>query len=73
MKGLNDIEERQARRIACARLVQGCEGAVSELLLTIDKVEEPPPVTKRARELLAQVLCSWRETLQALKTADERV
>jgi hypothetical protein len=69
--GLTEREERQAQQMACARLVRGCEGAVSELLVAISQ-DAPSPVTTRARELLAQVLSSWRDTSKALRTADER-
>jgi hypothetical protein len=70
--GLTEGEERQAQRLACTRLVSGCEGAVSDLLVTISEEAEPSLVTTRARELLAQVLSSWRDTLTTLRTADER-
>lgn len=70
--GLSEVQERQAQRMACTRLVSGCEGAVSELLVSISEDTEPSPVTTRARELLAQVLSSWRDTLKTLRTAEER-
>ena len=71
MSDLSDEDERQAQRIACTHLIRGCEGAVSELLHAVSEADERSPATKRAREILVRVLSSWRDTLQALKTAEE--
>jgi hypothetical protein len=61
-----DLEERAAQRIALAHLVRGCEGAVSELLRAISEEGEQSAATRRAREILADMLSSWRQTLTAL-------
>jgi hypothetical protein len=61
-----DVEERAAQRIALAHLVRGCEDAVSELLRAISEDGEQSEATRRAREILADMLSSWRQTLTAL-------
>ena len=61
-----DVEERAAQRIALAHLVRGCEDAVSELLRAISEDGEQSDATRRAREILADMLSSWRQTLTAL-------
>lgn len=66
----SDEEERAAQRIALTHLVTGCEGAVSELLRTIRERDDRSPATRRAREILAEMLSSWRRTLAALAPPD---
>lgn len=60
-------EEREAQRIALTHLVKGCEDAVSQMLRAISEEGEQSPATKRAREILAEMLSSWRQTLAALE------
>jgi hypothetical protein len=71
MRRLSNHEEQQAQDIACSHLVRGCEGAVSELRAATGASERPSPANKRAGEILAQVLSSWRDTGKALKIAEE--
>ena len=71
MRRLSNNEEQQAQDIACSHLVRGCEGAVSELLAATGTSERPSPAKKRAGEILAQVLSSWRDTGKTLKIAAE--
>ena len=71
MTRLNDDEEQQAQHMACAHLVRGCEGAVSELRLANDEREGQSPTVQRAGAILAQVLSSWRDTEKALGSARE--
>ena len=61
-----DDQERQAQRIALTHLVRGCEEAVSELLVTVKQAGEQSAPTKRAREILAEMLSTWRQALGAL-------
>jgi len=71
MSNLSDDDERQAQHIACSHLIRGCESAVSELLYGMSEADEGSPAMKRAREILVRVISSWRDTLKALKTAEE--
>ena len=71
MRRLSNNEEQQAQDIACSHLVRGCEGAVSELLAATSASEGPSPAKKRAGEILAQVLSSWRDTRTALRITEE--
>jgi hypothetical protein len=71
MRRLSNNEEQQAQHIACSHLVRGCEGAVSELLAPAGASEGPSPAKKRAGEILAQVLSSWRDTRTALRITGE--
>ena len=66
MVASSDDEERQAQRIALAYLVRGCDDAVSELLRSVSEADEQSAATKRAREILAGMLTSWRQALSAL-------
>ena len=66
MVGPVDEEEREAQRIALAHLIRGCDDAVSELLQVISENGDQSEATKRAREILAEMLSSWRQTLSAL-------
>jgi hypothetical protein len=52
--------------MASDHLVRGCEGAVSELHAATGSSESQSPAEKRAEEILAEVLSSWREALKAL-------
>ena len=61
-----DGEEREAQRIALAHLIRGCDDAVSELIRAASKDDDQSPATRRAREILAEMLSSWRQTLSAL-------
>lgn len=68
MANLVDEEEREAQRIALAHLIRGCDDAVSGL---IQKGKgQQLQSTKRAREILAEMLSSWRQTLTALARTD---
>ena len=71
MRRLSNNEEQQAQRIACSHLLRGCEGAVSELHAATGETAGQPRTKKRAQEILAQVLSSWRDTLKALRSAEE--
>ena len=71
MRRLSDNEEQQAQHIACSHLVRGCESAVSELLAATGASEGPSPAKRRAGEILAQVLSSWRDTRNALTIVEE--
>jgi len=71
MRRLSNNEEQQAQDIACSHLVRGCEGAVSELSAATGASEGPSPAKKRAGEILAQVLSSWRDTRKTLRIAEE--
>ncbi len=71
MRRLSNNEEQQAQHIACSHLVRGCEGAVSELFAATGASERPSPAKKRAGEILAQVLSSWRDTGKALRITEE--
>ena len=66
MVGPVDEEEREAQRIALAHLIRGCDDAVSELIRAVSENGDQPEATKRAREILAEMLSSWRQTLSAL-------
>ncbi len=70
MKRLNDNEEQRAQRIACTHLVRGCEDAASDLVSATDEAGEGSAITKRAHDILAQVLHSWREALEVLRPGD---
>jgi len=61
-----DLDERSAQRIALTHLVRGCEDAVSDLLRAISEEGEQSTATRRAREILAEMLSSWRQSLTAL-------
>lgn len=69
MANLVNEEEREAQRIALAHLIRGCDDAVSELIRGNGKREQLQ-TTKRAREILAEMLSSWRQTLTALGRPD---
>jgi hypothetical protein len=71
VRRLSNKEEQQAQHIACSHLVRGCEGAVSELRAATGATEGPSPAKKRAGEILAQVLSSWRDTGKTLRIAEE--
>ena len=71
MRRLTNNEEQQAQDIACSHLVRGCEGAVSELHAATGETGGQPRTKKRAQEILAQVQSSWRDTLKALRSAEE--
>ena len=71
MRRLSNNEEQQAQRIACSHLLRGCEGAVSELHAATNETGGQPRTRKRAQEILAQVQSSWRDTLDALRSAEE--
>ena len=66
MASSQDSEERAAQRIALAQLIHGCEDAVTNLLETVSESGEQSSETRRAREILAEMLSSWRQTLSAL-------
>jgi hypothetical protein len=70
MLRLSDNEEQQAQSIACTHLVRGCEGAVSELALRNGEADGPSPAMDRARDILAQVLSSWRDVLDAVRPVE---
>lgn len=71
MRRLSNNEEQQAHHIACSHLVKGCEGAASELHAASGETGGQSRTRKRAQEILAQVLSSWRDTLKALRSAEE--
>ena len=71
MRRLSNNEEQQAQRIACSHLLRGCEGAVSELHAATSETGGQPRTRKRAQEILAQIQSSWRDTLNALRSAEE--
>ena len=73
MRRLTNNEEQQAQQIACSHMVRGCEGAVSELHAATGETGGQPRTRKRAQEIVAQVLSSWRDTLKALRSAEEPV
>ncbi len=62
-----DDDERQAQHIALTHLVRGCDYAVSGLLEEVNETGEQSPATRRAREILEQMVSSWRQTLGALR------
>jgi hypothetical protein len=57
-------EEREAQRLALQHLIKGCDDAVSGLIR--GGKGQQPQSAKRAREILAEMLSSWRQTLTAL-------
>ena len=72
MAPLSDEEERKAQRIFCSHMVRACATATTELQWTISEAERKEPTMKRAQEILAGELSSWRETLSGLRILDKR-
>jgi len=71
MRRLSNNEEQQAQHIAYGHLVKGCQDAVSELHAATGEADGQPRTKRRAQEILAQVLSSWRDSLKALRSAEE--
>jgi hypothetical protein len=71
MRRLSNNEEQHAQRIACGHLVRGCEGAISELQAAPGETNGRPRTTKRAQEILAQVLSSWRHAMGVVTPSQE--
>ena len=64
-------EELEAQRIACRVLVEGCEAALASIRLgrAVARGGRELRTTLRAREILEEILASWRETLDVLDGA----
>ena len=71
MKRLNEEEEQRAQHIACSHLVRGCESAASELHSATGETAGQPRTRKRAQEILAEVLSSWRHALSVVTPRQE--
>lgn len=71
MRRLNNSEERHAQDIACSHLIKGCEGAISELEAAAGETSGLPRTKKRAQEILAHVLSSWRQARSGLAPSEE--
>jgi hypothetical protein len=71
MRRLSNNEEQHAQHIACGHLVRGCEGAISELQAAPAETNGRSRTRKRAQEILAQVLSSWRHTMSVVAPTQE--
>jgi hypothetical protein len=65
----DELNERDAQRLALTHLIKGCDDAVSTFLERLSEDGELSPVTTRAREILAELLASWRQALTTLERA----